>query len=77
MSSSRLELEMALDLEALVVAAYVFADEFPVPVRPGPAAKVNDAELVALAVGYIRSIIARPKPDDETSFASSICRARS
>ena len=41
---------MAPDLEALVVAAYVFADEYPVPARPGPAAKVADAELVALAV---------------------------
>jgi len=38
------------DLEALVVAAYVFADAYPVPARPGPKAKVNDAELVALAV---------------------------
>ena len=41
---------MTPDLEALVVAAYVFADEFPVPARPGPASKINDAELVALAV---------------------------
>jgi hypothetical protein len=39
------------DLEALVVAAYVFADEYPVRARPGPAAKIGDAELVALAVG--------------------------
>jgi hypothetical protein len=38
------------DLEALVVAAYVFADEYPVPARPGPAARISDAELVALAV---------------------------
>ena len=38
------------DLEALVVAAYVFADEYRVPARPGPAAKIDDAELVALAV---------------------------
>ncbi len=38
------------DLEALVVAAYVFADEYPVPARSGPRAKVSDAELVALAV---------------------------
>jgi hypothetical protein len=38
------------DLEALVVAAYVFADEYPVPARPGPAARIADAELVALAV---------------------------
>jgi len=41
---------LTLDLEALVVAAYAFADEYPVPARPGPAAKVADAELVALAV---------------------------
>jgi IS5 family transposase len=38
------------DLEALVVAAYVFADEYPVPVRPGRRPLVSDAELVALAV---------------------------
>ncbi len=38
------------DLEALVVAAYVFADEYVVPPRPGRPAKVTDAELVALAV---------------------------
>lgn len=41
---------MTPDLEALVVAAYVFADEFPVPARPGPKAKISDAELVALSV---------------------------
>ena len=41
---------MTADLEALVVAAYVFADEYPVPARPGPAAKIADAEVVALAV---------------------------
>jgi hypothetical protein len=39
------------DLEALVVAAYVFADEFSVPPRPGRPPLVSDAELVALAVG--------------------------
>lgn len=38
------------DLEALVVAAYVFADEFPAPPRCGRPALVSDAELVALAV---------------------------
>jgi len=38
------------DLEALVVAGYVFADECSVPGRPGRRAKVSDAELVALAV---------------------------
>jgi hypothetical protein len=41
---------MTADLEALVVAAYVFADEYPVPARCGRPAKVSDAELVALAV---------------------------
>jgi hypothetical protein len=42
---------MTADLEALVVAAYVFADEYPVPSRPGRPPAVTDAELVALAVG--------------------------
>lgn len=41
---------MTADLEALVVAAYVFADEYRVPARPGRPAKASDAELVALAV---------------------------
>lgn len=41
---------MTADLEALVVAGYVFADEYSAPVRPGRPAKVSDAELVALAV---------------------------
>lgn len=41
---------MTPDLEALVVAAYVFADEYPVPARPEPPVKINDADLVALAV---------------------------
>lgn len=40
---------MALDLEALAVAAYVFADDYRVAARPGPQAKISDAELVALA----------------------------
>lgn len=38
------------DLEALVIAGYVFADEYPVPARGGRPALVSDAELVALAV---------------------------
>ena len=38
------------DLEALVVAAYVFADEYRVPARGGRPALVSDAELIALAV---------------------------
>lgn len=40
---------MTPDLEALVVAAYVFADEYRVPARPGPRPKISDAELVALS----------------------------
>ncbi len=38
------------DLEALVVAGYVFADEYEVPARLGRPARISDAELVALAV---------------------------
>src|SRR5439155_19701232 len=38
------------DLEALVVAAYVFADDYRVAARPGRPPLVSDAELVALAV---------------------------
>jgi Transposase DDE domain len=38
------------DLEALVVAAYVFADEYPVPARGGRRPLISDAELVALSV---------------------------
>jgi IS5 family transposase len=38
------------DLEALVVAGYVFADDCPVPARGGRRPLVSDAELVALAV---------------------------
>ena len=38
------------DLEALVVAAYVFADEYPVPARSGRKPLISDAELVALSV---------------------------
>ena len=38
------------DLEALVVAAYVFADEYRVPARCGRPPLVSDGELIALAV---------------------------
>ncbi len=38
------------DLEALVVAADVFADEYRVPARGGRPPRITDAELVALAV---------------------------
>ena len=38
------------DLEALVVAAYVFADDYRLPARCGRPPLVSDAELVALAV---------------------------
>src|SRR5262249_9877074 len=37
-------------LEAIVVAAYVFADEYPVPARGGRRPLISDAELVALSV---------------------------
>jgi hypothetical protein len=40
---------MCASLETLVVAAYVFADSLSFP-RPGPAGKVSDQELIALAV---------------------------
>jgi hypothetical protein len=40
---------MTASLETLVIAAYIFADGAAIP-RPGPAGKVTDAELVALAV---------------------------
>jgi len=40
---------MSASLETLVIAAYVFATSFRIP-RPGPAGKVSDPELVALAV---------------------------
>jgi IS5 family transposase len=38
------------DLEALVIAGYVFADDYRVPARCGRPALVSDSELVALAV---------------------------
>lgn len=40
---------MTASLETLVVAAYVFACSLSIP-RPGPAGKVTDQELIALAV---------------------------
>ncbi len=40
---------MCASLETLVIAAYVFADSFSFP-RPGPAGKITDQELIALAV---------------------------
>jgi hypothetical protein len=39
---------MTLDLEALTAAAYVFADEYAIPSRPGRPSLVSDAELVVL-----------------------------
>jgi hypothetical protein len=41
---------MTADLEALVVAAYVFADEYPVAARCGRKPLISNAELVALSV---------------------------
>src|SRR4051812_8209099 len=46
---SKWRLEMT-DLDALVVAACVFVDEYPVPARAGRRPLISDAELVALAV---------------------------
>jgi hypothetical protein len=43
------------DLEVLVVAAYVFADEYPVPPRGGRRALISDAELIALQLRKPRS----------------------
>jgi hypothetical protein len=40
---------MTASLETLVVAAYMFADQTAIP-RPGPAGRITDAELIALAV---------------------------
>jgi hypothetical protein len=40
---------MTASLETLVVAAYVFACSLSIP-RPGPAGKITDPELIALAV---------------------------
>ena len=40
---------MTASLETLVVAAYVFATSVAIP-RPGPAGKITDHELIALAV---------------------------
>jgi hypothetical protein len=40
---------MTASLETLVVAAYVFAQSLWIP-RPGPAGKITDGELIALAV---------------------------
>jgi hypothetical protein len=40
---------MTASLETLVVAAYVFACGLSIP-RPGPAGKITDEELIALAV---------------------------
>jgi hypothetical protein len=41
---------MTLDLEALVVAAYLFADEYAAPFTYGRPPLISDAELVGLAV---------------------------
>src|SRR6266700_4761520 len=45
------------DLEALVVAAYVFADDYPVPARGGRRPLISDAELVALSVAQAAIVI--------------------
>lgn len=67
---SRSELEMT-DLEALVVAAYVFADEYRVPARGGRPPLISDAELVALAVAQAAIGIS-----SDRQFLSSRSRCR-
>ena len=62
---------MTTDLEALVVAAYVFADEYPVPARCGRRPLVSDAELVALSVAQAAVRIS----SDRSTTASTSCRA--
>jgi hypothetical protein len=60
---------MTADLEALVVAGYVFADGYSVPACPGCPAKVCDAELVALAV--CQAAITRSSPPTRRSTSRS------
>src|SRR5262245_931445 len=60
---------MTTDLEAPVVAAYVSADEYPVPARPGRRPLVSDAELVALAVAQAAIGIS-----SDRQFVGRICR---
>jgi hypothetical protein len=48
---------MTASLETLVVAAYVFACSLSIP-RPGPAGKITDQELVALAAAQAMTGIA-------------------
>jgi hypothetical protein len=45
---------MTASLETLVIAAYVFATSVAIP-RPGPAGKITDHELIALAVAQAAS----------------------
>ena len=40
-------LEMTLDLEALVIAAYLFTDDYRLPLTCGRSPHTSDAELVA------------------------------
>jgi hypothetical protein len=46
----------------LSVSAYVFADEHPVPARPGRPAQTSDAELVSLAVCQAAMGISSDRP---------------
>ena len=62
---------MTASMETLAVAAYVFACGLSIP-RPGPAGKITDQELIALAVAQAMigapsdrqflGLIARPLP---------------
>jgi hypothetical protein len=59
---------MTASLETLVVAAYVFACSLSIP-RPGPAGKITDQELIALAVA--QAVIGAPS---DRQFLGTIAR---
>jgi hypothetical protein len=61
------------DLEALVVAAYVFADEYQVHARLGATAADSDAELVALTV--VPAAIGNSPTDNFSGWLAACCRA--
>jgi hypothetical protein len=61
------------DLEALVVAGYVFADEYRVPARGGRPPLISDAELVALAV--CQAAIGSTRIGSSWAWWGGCCRA--
>jgi hypothetical protein len=67
-----LEHEMTASVETLVVAAYVFACGLSIP-RPGPAGKITDQELIALAVA--QAITGVPSDRQFLGLIARLCRA--